>query len=126
MDRPAIISMVSRKISRRTGMYDALFKPIKIGPIEISNRICRTGHGANVVLKSPGADLIEARIAYYAARARGGFGLTIMGINSVHPSSMTETYPKAYDRSSVGEYARYAAALKPLGQKLFQQLWHGG
>ena len=63
--------------------YTHVDKPIKIGNIEIKNRIVRPAHGT-VLGKGTMNDRL---IAYHEARARGGAALSILEVGSVHPTS---------------------------------------
>ena len=58
--------------------------PIKVGPIDIPNRVARTGH---VTLFSPMGPVNDALIDYHLARAKGGVGLSILEALAVHPTS---------------------------------------
>ena len=56
-----------------------VYEPIRVGPVEIKNRIARTAHGT--AFSSPrglfgGDDLV----AYHVARAKGGVGLSVTGM----------------------------------------------
>lgn len=55
-------------------MFKKLFEPIKIGSIEISNRIAMA---PMVTSYSDRGSVSEQQLAYYAARAKGGVGLII-------------------------------------------------
>ena len=99
-----------------------IYEPIRIGPVEIPNRIARTAHGT--AFSTPprlfgGEDLV----AYHLARAKGGVGLTILDSEAVHPSSTAMTVS---DDLAVERYGELAAAVRPHGMRLFQQLFHGG
>ena len=93
--------------------------PIKVGPIELRNRVARTAHGTRLALHS-----FEDLTAFHALRAEGGVGLAILEIMGVHPTS-----PMSLNvfNSAHGEgLSRMMEKLKPLGMKVFQQIWHGG
>jgi len=68
--------------------FNSLFQPIKIGSLELKNRIvllaADTGYGNDDFVTDRQKD-------YYAARARGGTGLLITGL--VLPSSMGKPLP---------------------------------
>lgn len=102
-----------------------LFEPITIGGVEIKNRIARAAHGTALggPMYLPG-EINDAFVAYHEARARGGVGLTILEISSVHPTSPTPI--RGWDDAVVPGYASLAEAVRPYGMKLFQQLNHGG
>lgn len=63
-------------------------------------------------------------IGYHAARARGGVGLSILAATAVHPSSVLALV--GYDDSVIPTLAKLMTTIRPLGMKVFQQLWHGG
>jgi len=100
--------------------YKLAQSPIKIGSVEIPNRLIRTAHST---LFSTGV-VSEDHIAYHIERALGGVGLTILEGASVHPSS---TFALTLsDDSSIAPLRRLVTSVEPTGMKLFQQLWHGG
>jgi 2,4-dienoyl-CoA reductase-like NADH-dependent reductase (Old Yellow Enzyme family) len=63
--------------------YTHVDKSIRIGAIELKNRVVRPAHGT-VIGKGT---MNDALIAYHAARARGGAALSILEVGSVHPTS---------------------------------------
>lgn len=98
-----------------------VLEPIRLGGLEIPNRIFRAAHGTHF---TPG-HIGDQLIAYHAERARSGVGLSFLEIGSVHPSS----YPlglHAWRDSIVPEYQALMKAVRPFGMKVFQQIWHGG
>jgi 2,4-dienoyl-CoA reductase-like NADH-dependent reductase (Old Yellow Enzyme family) len=100
--------------------YGHVLSPIRIKDVEIPNRIVRTAHGTGFAEGGIGPDFI----AYHEARARGGVGLTILEIASVHPTAQGGI--KAWDDSVLTGYADLLKALRPYPMKIFQQLFHGG
>jgi len=98
-----------------------VFEPLTVGPIVLPNRIVRTAHGKG----EPTARLSEELIAYHAARARGGCGLSILGAASVHPSSKL-FMDAVFHPTMVEDYRKLGSRTKPHGMKVFAQLWHGG
>ncbi|MCD6574060.1 FAD-dependent oxidoreductase [Candidatus Aerophobetes bacterium] len=62
--------------------YKNLFKPIKIGSVEIKNRIAFAPLATEGLVASDGA-LTQRGVEYYAERARGGAGLIITGVAKV-------------------------------------------
>lgn len=98
-----------------------VFSPIKIGSLEIPNRVARTAHGTGMGRGGITDDLI----AYHEARARGGCGLSIIEACSVHHSSKLNDMPLFVD-TIVSDYKRLMARIRPHGMRVFQQLWHGG
>ncbi|KKC26021.1 oxidoreductase [Sphingomonas sp. SRS2] len=101
-------------------MLTHILKPIQLGTAQIKNRVVRTAHGSYLGRGIMGDDLI----AYHAARARGGVGLSIIEILAVHwstPSTINGFAPNIADG-----YRKLVDTVAPTGMKLFQQLWHGG
>lgn len=101
-------------------MYKRVFSPIRIGAVEIPNRIVRTAHATRLADKYVNDDLI----AYHLERAKGGAGLSIIESTSVHPSSTFSL--SAADDGAIAPMRRLVDAIAPTGMKLFTQLWHGG
>ncbi len=58
-------------------VFKKLFEPIKIGPVEIKNRIVLAP--MNVHMANADGSVSEQELCYYAARAKGGVGLIIYG-----------------------------------------------
>ena len=62
-----------------------LFSPIRIGSLELQNRIVmspnETGYGTREGLPSP------RTLAYYEARAKGGVGLITLGACTIDPDA---------------------------------------
>lgn len=94
--------------------------PIRLGNVEIKNRVFRSAHVTGFAVNSVTPDFIE----YHAARARGGVGLSILEVLSVHPSS--PVYMNVWGEDMSDGYRRLIDACAPHGMKLFQQIWHGG
>jgi 2,4-dienoyl-CoA reductase-like NADH-dependent reductase (Old Yellow Enzyme family)/thioredoxin reductase len=99
-----------------------LLQPRLIGAVEIPNRIVRTAHGT--VLGGSQGMITDGLIAYHENAARGGCGLTILEIATVHKSSPGGL--RANDDRIVDGYRRLMRRMRPLGTRVFQQLWHGG
>ena len=99
----------------------SVLSPIEIAGRTLKNRVVSTAHGTHFDLPGHvGKDLI----AYHEARARGGVGLVILEIASVHPTSPAPI--NNYDEGIVEEYQALMDALSPHGLTVYQQLWHGG
>jgi len=97
-----------------------IFQPITIGNVEVPNRVVRTAHGTHFSHDR----LTDDFIAYHEARAKGGCGLTILEIASVHPSSVGTVLN--FDDGIIADYRRLMERIRPHGMKVFQQLHHGG
>ena len=97
-------------------LYDNLFQPIRVGPVEIPNRIVRSAHGTALV--------DDDLIAYHEARARGGVGMSTLEATGVHRSAPSRL--PLYSDDIIPFYERLSGRMRPHGMKLFQQLWHSG
>jgi 2,4-dienoyl-CoA reductase-like NADH-dependent reductase (Old Yellow Enzyme family) len=53
-------------------MYSSLFEPIQLAGVTVPNRIVRAAHGIEMDE--------ESTLAYHEARAKGGVGLTMLGL----------------------------------------------
>jgi 2,4-dienoyl-CoA reductase-like NADH-dependent reductase (Old Yellow Enzyme family) len=102
-------------------VFERSLSTIRLGKIELPNRIVRTAHATMLAYRRPTSD---ALIAYHLERAKGGVGLSILEAASVHPSSLLSSIN--WDDSVIPEYRKMCDIIAPTGMKLFQQLWHGG
>ncbi|WP_157219370.1 oxidoreductase [Flavisphingomonas formosensis] len=100
--------------------YTHVDKPIRIGAIELKNRIFRPAHGT--VLGQ--GTMNERLIAYHEARARGGAALSILEVGSVHPTSAFCL--NIFDPAIEGGMRELVDRCAPHGMRIFQQLWHAG
>ncbi|MBA58020.1 MAG: NADH:flavin oxidoreductase [Gammaproteobacteria bacterium] len=97
-------------------MYDNLFRPLKVGSVEIKNRIVRSPHGTGL------SD--EDLISYHEARAKGGVGMSTIQATGVHPGSPSGI--PVYSDDCMAFLSKMAERLRPHGMKLFIQLYHPG
>jgi 2,4-dienoyl-CoA reductase-like NADH-dependent reductase (Old Yellow Enzyme family)/thioredoxin reductase len=105
-------------------VLERLFSPLRVGPVEVPNRIVSTAHQTTLVHEHlPTEDLV----AYHEARARGGTGLIVLEATAVHPSGLLTPHTLAgYRPEIVPKLARLAEAVQGHGTRLFVQLFHGG
>jgi 2,4-dienoyl-CoA reductase-like NADH-dependent reductase (Old Yellow Enzyme family) len=104
--------------------YPLLLSPLRIGPVDIRNRIVSTAHQTTLVEDGLPTDDF---VAYHAARANGGAGLICIEATAVHPSGLLTGHTIAgYDPRVVDRLARVAHAVHAGGGRLFAQLFHGG
>jgi 2-enoate reductase len=102
-----------------------IFEPIKIGELEIKNRIAMAPmaiHG----LVNPDGTLTKRAVEYYLERARGGVGLIITGLFKVE-NEIEAVVPGVpfISRASVAPFAELAEAVHSLNSKIFVQLTAG-
>jgi 2,4-dienoyl-CoA reductase-like NADH-dependent reductase (Old Yellow Enzyme family)/thioredoxin reductase len=105
--------------------FPTLFKPIRVGPIELRNRVLVTAHVPRLADDTvPGARYI----AYHRARARGGVALQMTGATPVHPSSgrsAANALENVDDRIIPG-YRGLSDAVHEEGGRVLAQLAHYG
>jgi len=95
--------------------------PLKIGPVEVPNRIFMGAHGLrNHFINGPTGKLVPTAhcAAYYEERAAGGVGLII---HSFAVSGGLTAGPVS--AAEVPAYAAVADAVHRHGSKIFAQLW---
>jgi len=103
----------------------SLLSPIKIKSLELVNRVVMPPMGTN--LGNPDGTVSEANLAYIKRRARGGAGLIITEISSVHPSgSAIGNELGAYDDRFISGLKKIADAVHAAGSKVALQLHHAG
>ncbi len=102
-----------------------LLEPIKIGTLELSNRVVIPPMGTG--LAHPGGIVSDANIAYIKRRARSGAGLLITEIAAVHPTGQVS--PRAlgvWDDKFIPGLSRIASTVHGQGAKVALQLHHCG
>jgi mycofactocin system FadH/OYE family oxidoreductase 2 len=104
--------------------YDALMQPIRIGNVEIRNRVMTTAHLTNFGKDHRPSD---QHVAYYSARAKGGVGLMVMGFPSIHPTSRnTGRDVDAFTDDVIPGLKALTSEVHKHGAKIFMQLGHSG
>jgi 2-enoate reductase len=107
------------------GKFSRLFEPVKIGEVEIKNRIAMAPMGIGGLVNSDGSPGPRA-LDYYLERARGGVGLIITSVFKVE--NEVETLLGSMMRVSRGALAPFtelSEAVHALGAKIFVQLTAG-
>ncbi|MDQ0380070.1 mycofactocin system FadH/OYE family oxidoreductase 2 [Amycolatopsis thermophila] len=101
-----------------------LFSPLRIGPVEVRNRIVFAAHLTNYATDGLPT---EQHAAYYAARAAGGTGLIVSEEHVVHPSDQPyEKVIRGHRPEVVPGYRRITDAVHAHGVPIFAQLNHNG
>jgi 2,4-dienoyl-CoA reductase-like NADH-dependent reductase (Old Yellow Enzyme family) len=104
--------------------FPRLFSPLRIGSLEIRNRILSSGHDT---VMAEGGLIGDRLIAYQQARAAGGVGLIVVQVASVHPSAeYTPHAISAMDDSCIPGFRRLAEAVHAEGAAIIGQIFHGG
>ena len=105
-------------------MFLHLLSPLRLGPVELRNRIVSTAHQTTLVHEHAPTDDF---VAYHEARGRGGVGLIVLEATAVDPSGLLTSHTLGgYLPDIVDGYRRVASAVRPHGTRLFVQLFHGG
>ena len=104
--------------------FPHLFTPLVVNGVTIRNRIFSTGHMTTLATDyRPNEHLA----AYHAARARGGAGLVIVEVATVHPSAVYTSHTiKGESDDCIPGYRRIAEGVHRHGCKVFGQLFHPG
>ena len=98
-------------------LLPSLLSPIKIKSLELVNRVVMPPMGTN--LGNQDGTVSEANLAYIRRRARGGAGLIITEISSVHPSgSAIGNELGAYDDRFISGLKKIADAVHAAGSKV--------
>jgi 2,4-dienoyl-CoA reductase-like NADH-dependent reductase (Old Yellow Enzyme family) len=99
-----------------------LFTPLRIGSIEVANRLMQTAHSKQY------SDRVESdrETAYFVRRAQGGCGLFVAGNHFVHPSGSIRGFQDAFRPESVAANRRMTDAIRDAGGRVFVQLNHHG
>ncbi len=107
-------------------MFPKLFSPVRIGRLEIKNRVAMTAMGVN--LAAAGGGVNDDIIAFYEARARGGIGLIVSGLcrvmdgaGAAEPCQLASRNP-----ADVQGLARLMDTVHKYGTRMFIQLQHPG
>ena len=106
--------------------FRKIFEPVKIGAVEIKNRIALASMG-NFGLTNPDGSFNRRGIDYFIERARGSVGLIITGIckveNEIEPVS--PSIVPLVSRAAYIPFGEITEAVHALGSKFFVQLTAG-
>ena len=99
-----------------------LFTPIKIGSVEIKNRVVMAPMGILGLVNADGS-LGPRALDYYMERAKGGVGLIVSNVHKVENNveKLVESFPKV-TRSSLAPLAELTESVHAFGCKIFVQL----
>ncbi|MDE0062944.1 MAG: FAD-dependent oxidoreductase [Gammaproteobacteria bacterium] len=99
---------------------EQVLSPVRIGGVDVKNRVVRTAHGTSMGY----GDLSDDLIAYHIARARGGVGLSILEAASVHWSGPMTLH--AWNDTIVPRYEKLMEQASLHGMRVFAQINHMG
>jgi 2,4-dienoyl-CoA reductase (NADPH2) len=104
-------------------MHDPLFTPVRLGSLELPNRIYMPAMHLNLAEEFQVTDPL---VAFYAERARGGVGMISVGYATVDELSASGTFIGAHDDAFLPGLTRLADAIRAGGAKSAVQLNHAG
>ena len=106
--------------------FKHLFEPIRIGPVEIPNRICHVP--TDISSSHIDGSVSDRDIAHHATLARGGTGLIVVGATSPNGKTGRSTVTNLVidNDNYIPGFARLAAGMHRYGAKCAVQLQHAG
>lgn len=106
--------------------YPELFQPIKIGKVEIKNRIAMSATCVDAI--EPGGFVGDRIIYFFAARAKGGTGLVFTCPAEIEPAITSVKYmnPWLYNSLHLPGWSELAETIHAWGAKSFVEISPGG
>jgi mycofactocin system FadH/OYE family oxidoreductase 2 len=105
-------------------MFPTLFSPLKIGQVEVKNRLSFQPHLTNLALDCLPSD---AHMHYWGERAKGGVGLIITEEMSVHPTDRAyEKLIDVYHSDVIPGFRKITNYVHQYDTVIFAQLNHNG
>lgn len=104
-------------------MFDKLFSPFTVKDMELKNRVVLPAMGTKFSGKT--RDVTPTLIDYHVARVRGGSGLNIVEVCSVHTPSAPKGYLSISEDMYIPGLQRLTEAIHKAGGKAGLQLWQG-
>ena len=104
-------------------MYDKMFEPIKIRGMELKNRVVFSATGTK--FSGNASFVTDQHVDYHVARAKGGSGLNIVEVASVHTPSAPRHFLSVSEDEYIPGLKRLADAIHEAGGKAGIQLWQG-
>ncbi|RNC64944.1 MAG: mycofactocin system FadH/OYE family oxidoreductase 2 [Desulfuromonadales bacterium] len=105
-------------------MFPNLFSPLKLGTVEVKNRISFQPHLTNLAVANLPS---ERQMYYWGERAKGGAGLIITEEMSVHPTDMAyEKLIDVYHPEVIPGFKKITDYVHQFDAKIFAQLNHNG
>ncbi|MBI5578723.1 MAG: FAD-dependent oxidoreductase [Deltaproteobacteria bacterium] len=103
-----------------------LFSPIRLGRMEVRNRLVMPPMSVNFGVDEQGF-VTERHWTYLAVRAMAGTGMIVVGGGAVHPDGLDlPKMPRVWDDRFIPGLSRLAAEVKKHGARIGLQLLHGG
>lgn len=106
----------------KVASFNKLFSPLQIRGLELKNRIVMPAMGTKFANRSVSQQLID----YHIARAKGGSGLNMVEVCSIHRPSAPKNFLAICDDSYIPGLKKLTDAIHENGGKAGLQLWQGG
>ncbi|HCX63857.1 MAG TPA: NADH oxidase, partial [Eubacteriaceae bacterium] len=104
--------------------YEKLFSPIQLRGLELKNRVVFPAMGTK--MSGGGKEVTQKLIDYHAERAKGGNGLNIVEVSSVHAPSSPRGFLSIAEDHYIEGFQKLTDAIRKNGGKSAVQLWQGG
>lgn len=104
-------------------MYEKMFEPIKIRGMELKNRVIFPATGTK--LSGNASYVTKQHIDYHVARVKGGSGLNIVEVSSVHTPSAPRHFLSISEDEYIPGMKELTDAIHAGGGKAGIQLWQG-
>lgn len=104
-------------------MFDHLFTPITIKGMTLRNRVILPAMGTRMANEK--SEVTQRLIDYHEARAKGGCGLNIVEVSSVHTPSAPAHFVSLSEDHFIEGHKRLTDAIHSAGGKAAVQLWQG-
>ncbi|MDR3284253.1 MAG: FAD-dependent oxidoreductase [Treponema sp.] len=104
-------------------MFKKLFTPITVRGLELKNRVILPAMGTKFVNKD--RTVSQQLIDYHVTRAKGGAGLNIAEVASVHTPSAPRKFLSISDDKYIPGLKQLTGAIHSAGGKAGVQLWQG-
>ena len=104
-------------------MFDHLFTPITIKGMTMRNRVILPAMGTRMANEK--SEITQRLIDYHEARAKGGCGLNIVEVASVHTPSAPAHFVSISEDHFIDGHKRLVDAIHTAGGKAGIQLWQG-
>lgn len=104
-------------------MFDNLFTPITMRGLTLKNRVILPAMGTRMANEK--SEVTQRLIDYHEARAKGGCGLNIVEVSSVHTPSAPAYFVSLSEDHYIDGHKRLTDAIHQAGGKAAVQLWQG-
>jgi len=106
-------------------MYEKLFTPMKIGNVEIKNRLVVPAMVTNYCTED--GYITEQYIKYHEAKAKGGWGLIITEDYAINPTAKGyNRIPGLFKDDQISGNMEFLKRIHQYGTKVFCQMYHPG